>query len=204
MPRKVFISHNKSNKDLARDIGAQLFIVGANVWFDEWSIAPGESIPQAINAGFTGLDDILVFWSTEASSARWVTGEIDAAIMSNMRTGAPRIIPCLLDETPLPPLLAPYNGIDFRDVRRATEQVCDVISGTHRRRARLLAIQRAIHLMDEIKWYPYQGIGPTVCCHKCGADVSKLHSTSGISIDYDMSWFQVQCEECGWTEGGET
>ena len=45
----LFLSHAGPDKPIVRRLGAHLAAVGGEVFFDEWSIAAGESIPGAID-----------------------------------------------------------------------------------------------------------------------------------------------------------
>ena len=47
----VFISHNKADKNQAREIAMFLAAENINVWFDEWDISPGDSITEEISNG---------------------------------------------------------------------------------------------------------------------------------------------------------
>ena len=42
----VFLSYNKANVTVARSVGAHLSLAGVEVWFDEWKISAGDSIPE--------------------------------------------------------------------------------------------------------------------------------------------------------------
>lgn len=46
MKKLVFISHNSKDKETAREIGLFLTSEDVNVWFDEWEISYGASIPD--------------------------------------------------------------------------------------------------------------------------------------------------------------
>ena len=41
----VFLSHSSDDKNIVRDIANRLKDDGVRVWFDEWEIQPGDSIP---------------------------------------------------------------------------------------------------------------------------------------------------------------
>jgi len=41
----VFLSHNTNDKEYVRRLAAATAATGAHVWFDEWTIRPGDSIP---------------------------------------------------------------------------------------------------------------------------------------------------------------
>jgi len=199
---KVFISHNKADKAIARAVGAQLLLLGVDVWFDEWSIEPGDSIPAEINAGLGSFTYLVLIWSANAASSRWVQGELDSATMRLMSSGDARVIPCLLDSTALPPLIAPFKGIDFADVPQGIDDLCNAAAGTLTRKKRLLAIQKALEAMD-VEWFDHPELPPLPCCPGCGADTSALKRGTSTDFDHDRSYWWVKCRECGWEEGGE-
>jgi len=60
----VFISHNKSDKETARFLAIALVEQGANVWFDEWKIRPGDSITGGIEVGLSTADIFVLVWTT--------------------------------------------------------------------------------------------------------------------------------------------
>ena len=47
----VFLSHSAKDKPVARDLAERLREAGLTVWFDEWEIRPGDSIPSKIEEG---------------------------------------------------------------------------------------------------------------------------------------------------------
>ena len=47
----VFLSHSSHDKEIVRPLAERLRNDGLRVWFDEWEIRPGDSIPAKIEAG---------------------------------------------------------------------------------------------------------------------------------------------------------
>ena len=47
-PYDVFLSHSAKDKPVVRDVAERLRKDGLRVWFDEWEIRPGDSIPAKI------------------------------------------------------------------------------------------------------------------------------------------------------------
>ena len=47
----VFLSHSAADKATVRALAARLRADGLRVWFDEWEIQPGDSIPAKIEEG---------------------------------------------------------------------------------------------------------------------------------------------------------
>ena len=50
-PYDVFLSHSAKDKPVVRDVAERLKKDGLRVWFDEWEIRPGDSIPAKIEEG---------------------------------------------------------------------------------------------------------------------------------------------------------
>ena len=47
----VFLSHSAKDKAVVRPLAERLRKVGLKVWFDEWVLKPGDSIPAKIEEG---------------------------------------------------------------------------------------------------------------------------------------------------------
>ena len=47
----VFLSHSAKDKAVVRPLAERLRQDGLKVWFDEWALKPGDSIPAKIEAG---------------------------------------------------------------------------------------------------------------------------------------------------------
>jgi hypothetical protein len=198
----IFLSYNKADKEVARSIGAQMFLSGIEVWFDEWEIQAGDSIPGKLDEGLAAFNAFVLVWSANARQANWVRKELSSAIMRAINDKSARIVPCLLDETPLPPLIADLRGIDFSDRHRGVEELLEVLTGTRTRRLRLLAIQAALQEMD-VKWITHPALPPMVCCPTCG-ETDTLVDWEQIDGGRGDLYAGMRCTTCGWTGGGET
>ena len=75
----MFLSHNKADVEVARSVGAHLSIARLDVWFDEWVIKAGDSIPGRLNDGLLEFDTFLLPWSAQASHSEWVQQELNGA-----------------------------------------------------------------------------------------------------------------------------
>jgi hypothetical protein len=47
----VFLSHSANDKEVVRPLAERLRKDGVKVWFDEWALKPGDSIPAKIEEG---------------------------------------------------------------------------------------------------------------------------------------------------------
>lgn len=196
----IFLSHNAADKEYVRRLAAALAVTGAHVWFDEWTIRPGDSIPGAIDAGLAGFTTFGLVWSEAASKSRWVKTEMEAAVTRWIRDDRLRLVPILLDTTPLPPLLASIRYIDGTDGDhlRVTRELLGIESETAFR----LAVQSFI---DEagLEFREFWGVGVLVACPRCGATPDNLEGWEAVDEHRDDRYVGARCKICGWSDGSE-
>ena len=199
----VFLSYNKANAAVARAISAHLSLAGLEVWFDEWKIRAGDSIPGRLNDGLQGFDTFVVLWSAQASRSAWVRKELNVAIMQALRdkTSRTRIVPCRLDKTPLPPLIQDLKFVDFSKRKGGINSLLSELIGDHSRRARLLALQQVLSDLD-VRWHDNPGIDPIICCPKCGGE-DDIEEWDGYSQTHEGHYAGLRCLKCSWSDGGE-
>ncbi len=198
-PSLVFLSYNAADKEAARSIAGQLKLTGADVWIDEWEIRAGDSIPGKLNEGLEAFDTFVLIWSQNAVRSNWVRGELETALQRGMADADIRIIPVILDATPLPPLLSRLRYVDIGD---GVASAMDEIMGFATERARVMAVQGALDEAGiEVEYFP--GYGPAVGCPMCGAGLRSLRGWSQMDPVRDDEYAGVRCEECGWSGGGE-
>lgn len=198
---RVFLSHNKRDKDVARRLGAHLVLAGADVWFDEWEVAAGDSIIGKLNEGLADFDVFVLLWSIHAQRSDWVRRELEAAIHRTIVTRSAKVIPCLLDDTPLPPLLKDLRHVDFGDPGAAIDPLVGDLMGLSSRGARLKAIQAALNEMD-LQWHFVPTMPPLLCCPSCGRTDS-IEPWSATDDRRGDSYAGLRCKHCGWEDGGE-
>lgn len=199
-PVDAFLSHNRGDKATARDLGAQLTLAGAYVWFDDWEVCAGESIVGRVNNALASVDVVILLWSATAHCSRWVRAELDTAISRGIDEETFRVITVRLDETPLPALLRPLKWVDLcdGDITRAVND----IMGFSTDQDRLRAIQATLdHAGIEIR--SFKGYGPVVCCPRCGARVDRLEGWSAVDHHRDDVYAGFKCLDCGFDDGGE-
>lgn len=196
---RVFLSHNRADKEAARALGAYLVLAGLDVWFDDWEIQAGDSIPGKLNEGLEEFDAFILLWSASASRSNWVRREFESGIHKVIQSKRGKVIPCLLDDTPLPPLLGDIRAVDFKEPRQAIPKLVDDLRGFRTRKERLLSIQEVLQEMD-VDWFG-TAWGPLICCPRCGSEGTlEGHETFDRRGDrYEV----VRCKSCGWYEANE-
>lgn len=94
----IFISHNSKDKAVVEQIAIRLRdIFGQNnIFYDSWSIQPGDGIIDKMNEGLTQCKLFLFFVSKNSLGSNMVKLEWQNAIMK-MTNGQTKIIPVRLD-----------------------------------------------------------------------------------------------------------
>lgn len=202
-PDQIFLSHNIADKEFARRIASALSLAGGHVWFDEWIISPGDSIPGAISQGLQHFTTFALVWSEDAAKSRWVGTEVDAAISRWVTQGAEstiKIIPIVLDATPLPAILSAIRRVDGSDDDHL--KVSREILGLQTEVEFRLAIQSCIG-ESGIDFQYFHGAGIYVACPKCGALPSALTTYSKVDERREREYRGVCCNACGWSDCSE-
>jgi TIR domain len=201
----AFLSYNHSDKRTARRLGSQLKLVGADVWFDDWEVAAGDSIVGKVNEGLAMVDTLIVVWSANADRSQWVRAELETAIVRSLgEEHRFRVIPVRLDETVLPALLRPLKWVELNDdeLGGGVGRVVNEIMGFANDQDRLRAIQEMLG-ESGLRVRYFEGAGSYVCCPGCGGDVDRLKGWMQTDYDRDSTYMGVKCEDCGFQEGGE-
>ena len=71
----VFLSHSSQDKDVVRDIANRLKSDGVRVWFSDWEIRPGDSIPAKIEEGLENSRVLVLCMSKAAFGSDWAQWE---------------------------------------------------------------------------------------------------------------------------------
>ena len=196
----AFISHNRADKPLAEEIGIRLVAEGSGVWFDKWEIAPGDSIVGKINDGLARTTHALVLWSKNAAASRWVESELAAALARANEDGSVRIIPVVLDDTPLPPLLKPLRHIKCAEATDdVLREIVAAVLGHPPSEEFLRTFVAKYH--DLIIDHERTGDPlPYKACPKCGS-VNLLRGGSENSKGETV--YRIACGRCEWSDWSE-
>ena len=111
--RQIFVSYSRRDAELIGPIVKLLRTTGTKIFRDEDSIEPGEEWRVAISESIEDARSVLVFWCEHSSESTEVRREWRQAVDAGKR-----VIPVMLDETPLDEVLARFNGIPLQGVVR--------------------------------------------------------------------------------------
>jgi hypothetical protein len=96
----AFLSHASQDADFANTVARSLKKHRLTVWIDNSYLAFGGLLRNLLQSAIGESRVVVLLWSEAASQSRWVMAEIFTTFHLNRF-----IIPCVLDDTPLPQFL---------------------------------------------------------------------------------------------------
>lgn len=97
---KVYIAYTQQDLEAAQAMSLVLKDHGVRVFLDKEDIPAGAEWRRHIEREIPSCDYMVLVWSRSASTSVWVMQELTQALINNRK-----IIPCTLDETPIPSLV---------------------------------------------------------------------------------------------------
>src|SRR5262252_6193677 len=110
----VFLSHNAKDKPAVRELAVRLKQDGLRVWFDEWVIKPGDSIPFKIEQGLEQSRTLILVMSQNAFTSEWVTLERHTVLFRDPTNAERRFVLLRLDAAEIMDTLKQFAYIDWR------------------------------------------------------------------------------------------
>lgn len=191
---RIFISHNSGDKETARLLAIKLVECGLDVWFDEWRIRPGDSITGGMEDGISQSEVFVLLWSYRAAASNWVGTELRAALRRQVDHKDFRVIPLMLDQTPLPTLIADYRGFaldKLSDLERIAKEITGeetVVDLAQRLQKRLLELAA--------NEFPEENPIRALVCPRC-ASKNLAATVQHDPYSYEKIYY-VLCNECEW------
>lgn len=111
--KKIFVSYSSKDLDKAEKIVIALKNIGCEVIFAEYDLLVGDSIPSFINVSLHSMEYFVICLSPSAVQSRYVKDEIDGAKAAEWNRQSKTILPVLLEECDIPPILAAKKYADF-------------------------------------------------------------------------------------------
>lgn len=113
-PFDVFLSHSSKDKAIVRTIANRLRSDGLKVWFDEWLLKPGDSIPAKIEEGLEQSRMLVLCMSANAFGSDWAELEAYTFRFRDPLNRERRFIPFRVDDSPIKGALAQLLYVDYR------------------------------------------------------------------------------------------
>jgi hypothetical protein len=109
----VFLSHSSKDKAVVRAVAERLRADGLRMWFDEWVLKPGDSIPAKIEEGLEHSRVLVLCMSAQAFGSDWTRLESYTFRFRDPLNTERRFIPLRLDEAPIKISLAQFLYINW-------------------------------------------------------------------------------------------
>lgn len=134
---KVFVSHASKDKDFVDRLVSDLAARGVPVWYDKLDVRLGDSIPGKINSGISEAKYFLIVLSPAAVKSKWVQEELNAALMRQVASAGTFLLPVLVEDCDVPPLLGHRRFADFHESYEAGLEELSEVFGRDTRAAEL-------------------------------------------------------------------
>lgn len=110
----IFISYNHKDQQLVDMVARQLEITFGknNIFYDRWSMQPGDSIIGKMNEGLEQYTTFFYFLSTNSLESNMVAKEWQSALMSSVN-GNLKFVPIRLDDCNPPAIMKDLVYIDL-------------------------------------------------------------------------------------------
>lgn len=127
--RNIFLCHSSVDKPFVRTVANDLALAGHNIWLDEFEIKVGDSIVQKISDATESIEFLALFVSTNSVNSPWVQREWHSVAMRSISKGKINILPIVIEEVELPPLLSDIKYADFKNsYRDGLDQLLQALS----------------------------------------------------------------------------
>lgn len=158
----IFLSHNHKDKVIVEQIAIRLReIFGQDkIFYDSWSMQPGDGIIDKMNEGLNGCKLFLFFVSKNSLQSNMVKLEWQNAVIKATK-GETKIIPVKLDDCLMPAILFQSIYIDLfnNGLEVALRQIVDVVFGRN-------TFQSGFQEFSNLRAYKYVESGNTIIeCH---------------------------------------
>lgn len=109
----VFVSYSSKDKVVVSAIAERLRADGLRVWFDDWELKPGDSIPAKIEQGLEQSRVLVLCLSANALGSDWAALESGTFRFRDPLNKDRRFIPLRLDDTPIEGSLTQFVFINW-------------------------------------------------------------------------------------------
>lgn len=112
--RKVFLSHASEDEEFTMRLAHELRKKGIAVWLDKSSLKVGDSIVEKINQGIEESTFMILVISRDFINKPWCKREMSAAFHRQSSQKGFKILPIIIEDCDVPPLISDIMRADFR------------------------------------------------------------------------------------------
>ncbi len=126
---KVFLSHCKTERDLAYQIATDLKNNGITVCLDEWEVFIGDSIVKKLQEGLNSCDFLCIIFTKKSNNSNWVEKEWQSVLYKEINDRKITILPIKGDDCTLPLVLMDKQFEDFsKDYKTALDKLVKTLN----------------------------------------------------------------------------
>jgi TIR domain len=111
MAGKIFVSYTRSDNATVAPYVEAFRAEGLDHWIDREEIEPGSDFIERINEGLRTCPNAIIFYSASYAGNEFTRREMSELTRANLTLGGRNLVVVRVDETPLPPLLAPLSWV---------------------------------------------------------------------------------------------
>ena len=123
----VFINYHRNDKKTVYPIAKRLRADGVRVWWDQWIIKPGDSIPALIEEGLESARILVLCMSANAFGAGWSQLESQTFRFRDPLNRERRFIPLRLDDAEIKGSLVQFAYIDWSNKQNHEQEYAKLL-----------------------------------------------------------------------------
>lgn len=132
----VFISYAQVDREAVHTLAINLHELGLRVFLDAWELGPGDVVVHRLDAGLAGSRAGILAVSAASVRRPWVQQEYAVLLTRSVELGQ-RLIPVVLEDAALQPMLASRLWVDLRGktgpaYQEALESIARALRGERR------------------------------------------------------------------------
>lgn len=132
MREYIFLSHTGADKPIVDTFASRLSDIFGNdrIFYDKWSIAPGESIIGKMSDGIADSGFFFLFISKASLNSKMVEREWQSSLYRAIK-GELKFVPIMLENVPVPAIFGDINYLSVysNGVETVLNQMVDLIRG---------------------------------------------------------------------------
>ena len=123
----VFLSYSNTDREFVTRLAHDLSKAGLNVWLDQWSLTPGETLAEAINEALKASHVQVVVMSPDYFQSEWTRQEWHYALGREVEIGSVKLVPIMYRDCLVPSMLQSKVWLDFRDPNRYQDSLARLV-----------------------------------------------------------------------------
>lgn len=110
----IFISYSQKDKTFVDKLARNLADRRHHIWMDRWELNVGDSLTQKIQEALTDSSAMLLILSNNSVGSEWCKREFSAALVRELEEKRVVVMPCVIDDCPIPLFIRDKLYADFR------------------------------------------------------------------------------------------